>query len=327
MKHRIFSVFLPLSLLLAMAAPVLAADEPEPAPAPEYRLASVDKNGLTYTFSYDNGGYLPSGIISGDGGYEAVFEYDEAGRMIHKTVSDNGDTTDDTYTYDVDGNLLKDEFADSYSDGTTEEGWDAYTYDESGNCLREETNYSYNGGTYIRVIENTYDEAGRIISANYTENGSFYCEVQYTYEEADHPSRTEEITYSDGSVDTCVSTCDDAGNKLSETHSKSGEVYYEANFTYDDAGRMSTQAVHNANAGADISVRYIYTPPLTIELEKNTGYGDRVSCWLRDDAGEAVFGSSSISSAEPQLTYDDNGYVTQIDYGDGSLAFTYEPVA
>lgn len=326
MKHRIFSAFLPLSLLFAMAAPVLAADEPEPAPAPEYRLASVDKNGLTYTFSYDNGGYLPTGIISSDGGYEAVFEYDEAGRMIHKTVSDNGDTTDDTYTYDADGNLLKDEYTDSYSDGTTAEGWDAYTYDESGNCLREETNYSYNGGTSIYVIENTYDEAGRIISMNSTQNGNFSTGCQYAYEEADHSSSAE-ITYSDGTVDTRVSTYDDAGNKLSETHSESGEVYYEANFTYDDAGRMSTQAIHNANAGADISVRYIYTPPLTIELEKNTGYGDRVTCWLRDDAGETVFSSSSQSSAEPQLTYDDNGYVTELDYGDGSLAFTYEPVA
>ena len=354
---RIFTLLLALVMTLALAAPVFAEEE-EAAPAPEYRLVSVSFDGYTeYTFAYDQGGWLPTAVEHTSTGEVLVTaSYDDAGRVI--SLEDVLSGAAYTYEYNENGDVLASgtHFNEMYSaDGTmtTFDTNTTRTYDENGNCIRTERISGYGGELYTTISEFTYDDAGNVLHEEETyEDGTTAHTTEYTYDDAgnrlhsettyrDGSSSKTEYTYddmgnvlheetmsSDGSVSAYEYTYDEAGNKLSETYYSDGEKSRETTYVYDDAGRVVQEDYTSDDVSR--STKYIYTPLLTFWLREDSDDGS-VMYDLRDSEGEVIFSVGESYTSEPQFTYDDNGYVTQIDFSwneyDHSMVFTYEPVA
>ena len=352
MKKRIFCMALALVMALTLAAPVFAE---EADPAPEYRLTSITQSGETYTFTYGQGGWLPTEVTSSVSGTVVTAAYDDAGRV----VSLENQIEKVTYEYDDSGNLLmqsshKDSVYDFDGNLTTEDSSSVYTYDENGNCIRTEASFGFGGELSTTISESTYDDAGDLVREETTYGDGTTHTKEYTRDDAGNLLRVETISsdgsvstteytrddagvllhsenvYSDGSTSTADYTYDEAGNLLREEHTYdegdySGYDIYE--YIYDDEGRKVQQ---DSTSDYDAhSVQYVYTPLLTFYLTSRQG-DNNVTYSLCDSEGIEILpehGSGS-PTAEPQVTYDDNGYVTQVSFdGTALMVFTYEPVA
>lgn len=339
MKKRFFGLALVLVLTLALAAPVFAEGEREAVPA--YRLTSVEQSDGTYVFAYDQGGWLPTEITNPTGVTLLTAAYDDAGRVISRQNL-NGIYT---YGYDEDGNLLSYGFQDPlFGDSSNR----VYTYDENGNCIREEDTstregttttsaweYTYDGGleTSSKVykngelyyeVKNTYDDAGVLLRGEYTYSDGTTSTMEYTYDETGNLLRKE--SFKDGKSSYAYEyTYDEAGNQLSETYYIDGEVNSETTRAYDDEGREIQYDY--ADTYSSYSEKNVYTPPLTIRLNSDSSLGDSV-WWALYDSEDVMIDTEECGSytGEPQFTYDDNGCVTQIDFDGNSVVFTYEPV-
>ena len=196
MKKRIISLALAMVLTLALAAPAFA--EEESAPAPEYRLASVDGE----TFTYDQGGWLPTAVYNGSGDAVVTASYDAAGRVV--SLERYGGVY--TYEYDENGNLLSS--SSHYTTYSMEDGAeiacdanDVYTYDANGNCIHYELTYVSGDETTEYTSEYAYDDAGRMLSGKDYTNGELDSEEQCTYDDAGNLLLSE-TTSTDGSVRT-----------------------------------------------------------------------------------------------------------------------------
>ena len=354
MKKRFFGLALALVMTLALAAPAFAEEE-EPAPAPEYRLVSITQGGETYTFTYGQGGWLPTEVTGSVSGTVVTAAYDDVGRVA-SLVNNLGDSY--SYEYDENDNLL---MRSSHSDSTygfdgnltTQDSSSVYTYDENGKCIRTETSFGFGGELSTTISESTYDDAGVLVGEETTYGDGSVSTKEYTRDDAGNLLR-EETTYGDGSVSTTEYTRDAAGALL---HSE--DVYRDgststADYTYDDAGdllREEASYIEGDYTGYDIyeytyddegrrvqvdytsdygsrSTKYIYTPLLTFHCLSSQG-DNNVTYSLCDSKGVEILPEhGSGSPAEPQFTYDDNGYVTQVSFdGTALMVFTYEPVA
>lgn len=357
MKKRIFSLALALVMTLALAAPVFA--EGEEAPAPEYRLAGMTKTDGTDTFSntfvYDQGGWLPTAqysydtvliaasyddagrVVSEDGldGGVRTYEYDENGNLLvsgthyDEVYGLDGDTsTTYTYAYDENGNCIGSKFTNAYGSETTARESE-YTYDDAGNTLSG-SGKSYINGELTSQYQSTYDDAGNLLRTETTSSDGAVSTTEYTYDEAGNLLRSEHFT--DGVTDYAYEcTYDEAGNRLSETYYSDGEKQSEATYVYDDEGRVVQEDY--VSSAHSYSYEYTYTPLQTFEIQRfpDSSY---LSFYLCDSVGTEIFSqdlpglyTDPLDIGEPQFTYDDNGYVTQIDFDNGvSVTFTYEPV-
>ncbi len=336
MNKRIFSFSLALCMLLALAAPAFAQQEPEPTPEPEYRLVKAVSTTPDYTeettFSYDNGGYLPTGVTVG--GDAETLTYDEAGRLV--SVSSSWFTR--TYTYDASGNMLEDHETD-YDDPNTVsfDTVNTRTYDDNGNVLTVDRKYAFYDDLSTYHAEYTYDDDGNLITLLSTnDNGTSVTE--YTYNEnGDTASST--LTNTDAAGAETVSTTtyeyvyDDKGNMTSRTTTSDDGTTEETTYSYDEQGRQI--GIDSAD-----SAEKIYFQPLLsaswdrsqwFTLNEDGSWGDSheecvISLALNDNAG-TVISSWRLTTAEPVLEYDANGYLTRVDGGEGgTLEFTYEPV-
>ena len=103
---------------------------------------------------------------------------------------------------------------------------------------------------------------------------------------------------------------------------RDGENTGTTAYTYDENGR---------EIGLDsetYSSRSYYVPLLDVDWESypRDDYKDFLLS-IDDNAGRTVY-YWSLSSGEPTLTYDDNGYLIKADDGAGNyIELTYEPVA
>ena len=347
MKKRIISLALALVLTLALAAPAFAEEE-EQTPAPEYRLVSVTGENMgPYTFTYDQGGWLPTTVYNGNGEAVITASYDAAGRVI-SLEKYGADTDTYTYEYDENGNQLSSSshymtYNFNYGVIACDEN-DVSTYDANGNRIHYESTEVLGDRTTVTEGEYVYDDAGHMLSDKIYTNGELVSEGQYTYDEVGNMlsltrnysdgtsyKRTctydetgnmlSETTYNDGEVSSeATCTYDEAGNMLSETTYSDGEVSSETTYTYDDEGRM----IQEDYISDDFSNSTIYTPLQRVHL-----YQSWVDYNLYDREGINLLpGDGTGYTGEPEVTYDDNGYVTQIGLGDGTaIVFTYEPVA
>ena len=245
-----------LVMVLSMSVTAFAAGEPEPTPEPEYRLVSVSERyagenwaDFDYTFSYDNGGYLPSSYQRTQANYGSytrayTLSYDEAGRLVSERGQDVG--------------------FDGYQEYR-------YTYDGDGRLVKKELEYS-NGS-----------------------NGPTLDVTEYTYEgDGVFPSIERTITDQNGNVTT-----------------EAGEPEF-----------LESEM-------RDLIYGKLYSLPF-IGAGYNSNFGS-FDIWLDDSVGRTIISSgigNGVLAAEPQLTYDDNGYLIRADDGAGNyVELTYEPVA
>lgn len=325
-------VLIAVGLLLSLTIPAFAeGEEPVTSAVPEYRLVEVIKdNAAEYTFEYDNGGYLPT-VGAYMGSEDIQYTYDDNGRLIHYlnpnyiersySYGDNGELLDESditsgqqgsygsrtvYSYGGNGELLHKEFTNLFLGNETLFVYD-YTYDENGVLLRLESSSKDAESSSASVTEYTYDGGGDLIKEDTTttnENGETVSSVEYTY--------------------------DDEGNTLSETkHNADGGVSYTYTYEYDDEGRVTTEA-YTSDSSSNVK-RYIYTPLLTIQVTERTDF-NIIQFYLYDSEGHDTFPTffqGIISYSAPEFTFDENGYLTRMDYTNESSAsfdFIYEAV-
>ena len=199
MKKRIFIVGLAIGLILSMAAPVLAAEEPA------CRLAEyTNVYGYTYSFTYENGGVLPSEVHDYNGKYAIV--YDDAGHVLSRTF-EFPEVASDTYAYDENGKLLE-----STRKDLSEETHSVYTFDEDGTMWEEYTSsvQTVNGEPRVekKLYEYTLDDRGDAV-------------MRMTHEE---DYMTDMVIYS--------YTYDDQGNILTKAYSLDGTPVSESRYIY-----------------------------------------------------------------------------------------------
>lgn len=243
-------------------------------------LATITSaKGLATTIEYDERYRLKS--VTSPAGNTYSFTLDEIGRISSVLLPD-GNTVG--YTYDANGNLAEVKEAT----GSTLR----YVYDE--NSLMTE----WYDGSGNRVIKNTYDADGRVITQTdgngnistlaYTEGVTYATDAAgsttaYTY---DDQCRTTSITYPDGFIDT--HSYDEHGNLASDAYG----VY-----TSDTLGnRISSRDANGANTTA----AYDDKSRLISEVRAD---GEAIG-YTYDDRGNLIAMTSS-SGESYTYTYDE----------------------
>jgi YD repeat-containing protein len=163
----------------------------------------ADNNGNTINLTY-TGSNLTQVTDSSGGGL--TFTYNAAGRII--SIADPSGTTV-RYTYDGDDNLVR------FSNATG--GEISYTYDDYHRMT------SITGPDGIRVLNNTYDENGRVIRQSWP---------PANVNTIDYDADNRMTTLTDPSGGKTVYTFDDRGWELSETDDIGNTISY----AYDDNG-------------------------------------------------------------------------------------------
>lgn len=176
-----------------------------------YDAQDAQVESLCYTYD-ENGNMLSKNHVTIHGAVQPIhkYTYDAQGHMLTDTSFDarGQQASQWRYTYDTRGNLLSEKCARTGEIITSK----TYSYDQSGNRLTQTEEFARN--TYRRVW--SYDAQGRMLTEQCTLNGAFKSSVTYSY--------------------------DLNGNLLELLKLNSnGNVYGGARFTYDAAGRKTSE--------------------------------------------------------------------------------------
>lgn len=210
----------------------------------------------TNRFFYDDGGRL-SRINYGETG-EAVYTYDEAGRLLEYSYTDGG-WYNAAYTYDENGWLTQSVEESQGSSSVT-----IYTCDEQGNILEEYIVTTHEYGTSEAWVSYTYNEFGEVTgkTEQWAEgihhtaysylNGLVAERVTYDYtEETDYTFRLRDVTGQSlwvVSVQEGSYTVDDL-NRVNQAVGRSydgyGLVEVVTDFYYDDVEAEVEQEPEN----------------------------------------------------------------------------------
>ncbi len=182
-------------------------------------------------FTYDeNNNLLTERLIGADGqnNGEYTYTYDTEGRLVKEVQCLFGHTTTIDYTYNAEGKLLTERWDSGEGSWYV---WE-YTYPDSNT---EKKVYSSDTTTNYEEITTVYDAGGNILRVNALQEGEFYYEQEFTYDE-----RGNVLTSYDSFGDIRVTNTYDADGKLIAAKS-TGEYYddkWEATYTYDDKGNL-----------------------------------------------------------------------------------------
>lgn len=183
--------------------------------------------------TYDASGKMLSSLSysSGELNTESLWTYDEAGRLLHKTISicygaEKEVREELRYTYDDKGNVLT--TYENYGGDDRRAMRSECTYDEAGNLLTEQF---YMGEQYLGLREYTYDSNGiRLTAKHTTPDGN------HTLTEFDSQGNVTNVTSSNGNIgaqNTYESIYDDAGNLLSFImYAADGSIIDKTEYTY-----------------------------------------------------------------------------------------------
>ena len=108
--------------------------------------------------------------ILGAGAIFEAYYYDEQGRVIQKKSTTNKYEDDDFFSYDLLGNVLKHQRNHLVDGKLKMEECYTYSYDHAGRLLSEE--HQLNNGRKVSLVENAYDELGRLSSTKRNGNAS-----------------------------------------------------------------------------------------------------------------------------------------------------------
>lgn len=321
-------------------------------PVPEFRLASMSfEDGTVYTFSYENGGYLPTVVTLDGGNIRVSNEYDDAGRLVH--YLDSIYDYEDTYSYGPGGEMLEENNKElNESSGMERDTHTVRTYDDSGNLQHEEytTEVLENGAvssSVSRVDDLGYEE-GMLASRNTTNISSFgesTTAYTYFYDDSGKLVREERSRGTDegGEISVTEYTYDNSGLLLTEVTRTGEEIRSTRTYEYDDRGRLVSD-IYNYPSGAEAhtyeydeedrltcdvmdfngsltETRHFYSAELfyvtvTSSGDGSAGNGYSIEVLLNDSQGNRVFdyGLGGFSVDIPDFTYDENGYITSLHY-------------
>lgn len=200
-------------------------NNPEPATKTVYYWTEEKHNGFpVYTRTYDEKGNLLTDTYAssdGYGGYSYTYTYDENGNCLSEYSTDvQGCSTSITYTYDENGRLLTEINAtrDGYS---SHQSTIQYFYNASGQ-LEKSVETEPDSDVQVEILY-TCDEGGRVLKE----------ETHFVYPDQRLKMYTNEYSY------------DAMGNKLSECFYNRDELCSKTTWTYDEAGRLTGEFLHN----------------------------------------------------------------------------------
>lgn len=251
-------------------------------------LTSVtDSLGTLMSMSYDSNGNITS--ITNAEGQVTNFSYDSEGRLISRTITYQGITLTDTYTYDAANRVT----GITYSNGNTV----SYTYNQAGDITSSTDSQG-------RTVTYTYDLYGNLTRIGYPDGTS----ESFTYD-----AEGRNMTATDRMGRTVTFTYDAVGNCTSKTYANGAVETY----VYDSCDRL----VSSTNVyGGVTTYAYDY-------LGRNTSVTDpqgNTTYYTYNDRGNV----SSVTDANGNtysFTYDNNGNQTSVTYPNGSTySATYD---
>ena len=333
MKKRL-CLALSMILLLALAVPALAEAEEEP----EYRLSKVTgSKGEEITLLYDDEkAYLPSVI-------QQIFQYPREDGELYKTVEETH------LSYDEHGWVTSyRSSAESFTCSYDEEGRiiECINTDISGSVTRY--TYTYDEQGYVKSLD-IYDTdaegAGPAMSVRYeniyeTDGKSF---VRNEYRDGQLNDTASCTCNEKGQIVGIESTMDDSPFSISITYDKEGRVYFVSAqagdllgyYQYSYYPLLTAMETFTDRQGADV----IHDFDVFLTDSNQTGKQQIPAftfddpCWsdfimYKSQIGGYMFEAFIDHVDEPQVTFDENGYLTHAEGSDGEyLTFTYEPVA
>ena len=244
-------------------------------------LTSVtDSLGTLMNMSYDSNGNVTS--ITNALGEVTNFSYDSEGRLISRTITYQGTTLTDTYTYDAANRVT----GITYANGNTV----SYSYNQAGDVTSSTDSQG-------RTVNYSYDVYGNLTFISYPDGTS----ESFSYDaEGNNTSATDRmgrtVTFTYDAVGNCTSKTYDSG--LSESYS------------YDSCDRV----ISSTNVyGSTTTYGYDY-------LGRNTSVTDglgNTTSYTYNDRGNV----SSVTDANGNtysFTYDNNGNQTSVTYPNGS---------
>ena len=307
MKKRVLTLALALCLVLSLAAPVLAAES-------GYRVARISDGRAMYlySFTYANGGTLPTAVDCTVSDFSQTMAFNDAGQVTALTI---GSISTYTYSYDGDGNMTE-----ALKEDVNEV-----------QAVTDRTVNTWEGGLLMRT-QNEHTAA----AVNGSDAPEFSSTVtdEYSYDGGVCTSRTRTSVF-DGQQSQVDVTCenDANGHPLRLTYSAPGWAPTEETFSYDEQGRVVS---HTDTAGYTYS--YTYAGPVQVEAMQIPLSADdpaaaalggalwNVSIQMADRSGTVYFTDSVQTTGEPELVYDANGLLTALncDYSGASFTLTIE---
>lgn len=251
-------------------------------------LTSVtDSLGTLMSMSYDSNGNITS--ITNAEGQVTNFSYDSEGRLVSRTITYQGVTLTDTYTYDAANRVT----GITYSNGNTV----SYTYNQAGDITSSTDSQG-------RTVTYTYDLYGNLTRIDYPDGTS----ESFTYD-----AEGRNITATDRMGRTVTFTYDAVGNCTSKTYANGAVETY----VYDSCDRL----VSSTNVyGGVTTYGYDY-------LGRNTSVTDpqgNTTYYTYNDRGNV----SSVTDSNGNtysFTCDNNGNQTSVTYPNGSTySATYD---
>lgn len=308
MKKRILTLALALCLVLSLAAPVLAAEESG------YRVVRISdgRAAYLYSFTYANGGTLPTAVDCTVSDFSQTMAFNEAGQVTDVKV---GSINTYTYTYDGDGNMTESLEEDAYQSQTV--------------TIR--TVNTWEGGLLTRT--QTDQDVAAVEGMDAPEFSSTVTD-EYSYDGGVCTGRTRTVA-SDGQQSQVDIACenDANGHPVRLTYSAPGQTPAEETFSYDEQGRVAS---HTNTSGYIYD--YTYAGPVQVEvmqmkLPEDDPYAAEVggvlwnvSIQMADKSGTVYFTDTVQATGAPELVYDDNGLLTALncDHNGDSFTLTIE---
>lgn len=289
-------------------------------------------------YTYDENGLLlkkdaepmPSSYLKDDQTgetYDQTYTYDANGNCLTVT----GQDLSVTYTYDENGNMLtqRETSTSGYADAYT------YTYDADGNRLTERFESSY------RIDESTYsyDADGNMLTShevwNYLESGrTITFETTFTYDEKGRPlSRREIRTASDEEGEKTSGerfTYDEQG-RFSTWYDYDSSDSMEATNTFDENGRLVTLSIEEYESGDGMDVSFTYDADgnlsQVVVLSQADG-GDvqqLTNFFTYDESQNRLTQTNDQADGSTVYFFDDNGYCIREQgvQSDGTVNYDY----
>ena len=264
-------------------------------------ISATDSVGNTQEFTYDSAGNIASisdslgtivnticdsegniiSVTSSDGNV-INYSYDSNGRRISRSVTYQGATLTDTYSYDAADRVT----GITYANGNTV----SYSYNQAGDVTASTDGQG-------RTVNYTYDIYGHLTRVSYPDGTS----ESFTYD-----AEGRNLTATDRMGRTATFTYDAVGNCTSKTYANGANESY----TYDECNRVvSATNVY----GGMTSYGYDY-------LGRNTSVTDvngNITYYSYNDRGN-VSSVTDPAGNTYSFTYDNNGNQTSVTYPNGS---------
>jgi RHS repeat-associated protein len=321
-------------------------------------VSATDSSGNTQEYSYSNKGELTgvsdslgdvmSMTYNGDGQVTSItnaegmvtnFTYDAKGRLSTRSITYQGSTRTDTYSYDNSNRVTRIDYADgNYVSYAYNQAGDVisatdsqdrtvyYSYDLYGNLTEisypdhttESFTYNAEGWNLTatdrlgRTVEFSYDAVGNVTRKTYP-NGTY---ETYTYDSCDRLITATNVygattTYDYDYLGRNTEITDDDGNTVSYTYTDRGNVASVTDakdntyiFTYDNNGNQTSVTYPN---GSTFSSDYDVRGRLTSESD---AYGNTTT-YDYDEMDRLVRVTDPLDGTW-EYEYDDLGNVTKV---------------